>query len=318
VIQVSSNTTNPNPSSNPGSMFSRRTAALLILAAAAGAAVLVALSGPKSAAAAGTPVVPPGVILLNRTNLSGQLTISGNALVQTSQLIVNSSSNGAITGSGNARIQCQTLRLVGTSNFSGNAGVTGTVVRLTAPVPNPLSHIVIPAAAGSGADVTVSSGTTTLNPGTYKAISVSNQGTLVMNPGVYNITSGMSVSGGRVTGNGVTLVFSGGSMNLSGPTVMSLTPPTSGSLAGYSMVQPLSNNTKMSLSGGSDVSIAGTIYAPSAEATLSGSADLAVMGPLFGETVVIDRMTISGDGQLRMGIPITRSVTPPVLAPQAD
>jgi hypothetical protein len=313
---MSNNTTNHTPSSN-NTTFSRRKTAILFLAVAAGAGVIFSMRGPNPAAAS-TPVIPPGVVLLNRTNLSGQLTMSGNALVETSEFFVNSSASGAITASGNARIQCTNLRVVGTANLGGNSSISGTVIRIPSWVSNPLSHVVIPSATGSGNDVTVSSGTTTLNPGTYKAINVSNAGVLIMNPGVYNITSGMSVSGGRVTGNEVALVFNGGSMNLSGPARVTLTPPTSGTLAGYSMVQPLANNTKMSLSGDTNVSITGTIYAPGAEAGLSGGADLSVAGPTFGETVIVDRMTISGDGRIRMGIPMSRVINPPSIPRQAD
>ncbi len=142
----------------------------------------------------------------------------------------------------------------------------------------------------------MTSGTQTINPGTYTGIAVSKTGNLILNPGVYILTGhGFSVSGtATVTENGTAGVtiynegasgaisVTGGSVNLPAPAGIWAT----GIAPGIVIFQPNANATKLTISAGTVNLNGGGIYAPAALLALSGSAQL--QAPL-----VVGKLTIS-------------------------
>lgn len=151
-----------------------------------------------------------------------------------------------------------------------------------------------PATSGCGA-ATVTNGA--ISPGCYSGIS-GNQGFSTMQPGMYVFTGPISLTGGNLTGNGVTIyVADGGSFSMSGVTATLSACTTSCTGSGnYVAVpnvlyyQPSSNPNQITISGPPS-SYSGLIYAPAAPATFNGNAGT-------GYTVVVfNSWTLNGTGQ---------------------
>jgi Flp pilus assembly protein TadG len=117
-----------------------------------------------------------------------------------------------------------------------------------------------------------SSSTMTLSPGTYcQQVLTEGSGGVVFNPGVYNFESGFTNnSSPSMTGSGVTLYLSGGSLIVGSNTAVNLSAPTSGNTAGVLVYQPASNNSQFILNGTASGSWAGMIYVPTGTIIVDG------------------------------------------------
>jgi hypothetical protein len=131
----------------------------------------------------------------------------------------------------------------------------------------------------------------TINPGCYSSISGS---VSAMNPGLYVFTGPISLSGGTVTGSGVTIyVADGGSIDLHGITgdfSACTTSCTGGAVSNVLYYQPPSNANAMTFAGPQS-SYSGLIYAPSADVTYDGNAGTGYTVMVFGS------WTLNGTGQ---------------------
>ena len=88
--------------------------------------------------------------------------------------------------------------------------------------------------------------------------------------------------------NGATDGGTFGAVSLGGNGTISLSALTSGPYAGVVLFQPKENTRSVALSGNAAVGITGTIYAPSANAGLSGNAQLT-------STLVVSTLTVTGN-----------------------
>jgi hypothetical protein len=188
----------------------------------------------------------PSFVLLDPT-ASGALSLSGNANISIpGGVVVDSSSSQAISLSGNAKLTSSSIQVHGNIRFTGNANVVGTVTT-GVNLPNPLANLSYsPTIPASPPSVSISSGSQTLQPGTYASISVSGSGSLTLSPSIYVLAGGgMSVTGtGTLSGQGVAIYNTRntggayGSINLAGNGAVSLTPRASGlTLAGILIFQ---------------------------------------------------------------------------------
>jgi len=245
-----------------------------------------------------------GIVVLD-PSAQAALTLSGSSMVQCPAAYVCSSDKKSVTGSGSALIDTPSLCTFGGCSFSGSSRCTGTTTHTPAPYADPLAGLKIPTSAGVKdlGTIAVKGGSKTIQPGYYSGgISVSGGAKVTFAPGVYFVGGkGLSVSSSSISGQGVCIVMLSGGVAFSGGTTATLTPPTTGAMAGVVIAQPVTNTSKMALSGGTGISIGGAIYAPGAHADLSGSSSVQGKGPQFGDSVVFQTLTLSGSGLIKIG-----------------
>jgi Flp pilus assembly protein TadG len=224
----------------------------------------------------------------------------------------NSSSGTAVSLSGGATLTASNLNIVGSYTTSGGATVTATIKMGVPATADPYASLAVPTYSTSGClpQVNLSGGgSLTISPGCYKGISVSGGSHLTMSAGNYVIdgtggpgaidvslsggstvtmgagiytlyNGGFNLSGGNpVTASGVSIILTGspassiGIVNISGGATLTLTPPTSGPMQGVALY--LDRNAPAntdSFSGGSTMSITGSLYLPSQAVNFSGGA----------------------------------------------
>jgi hypothetical protein len=247
-----------------------------------------------------------GLVVLH-PSASGALTMSGQSHVQVpaNAVYVNSSHSFALKTSGQCLIDTPHLYTCSPSSSNVASHCSGQTHFSACSYADPLCNVCFPTSAGManyGNKSISSSQVVTLQPGRYGNISISGQAQVTFQPGVYLIEGDMSVTGQvHINGAGVALVFSVKSLSISGGAEVNLTPPASGNLAGIVMSQPPCNSSAMSLSGGSAMNIAGTIYLPGAEIKLSGQGTVEGEGPQIGDLVIVRTATMSGQGLIKIG-----------------
>ena len=131
-------------------------------------------------------------------------------------------------------------------------------------------------------------GSGNLNPGCYNNFNPGN-GTTNLNPGVYYLNNtGLSINGNTtITGNGVTLIFTGtnpGSVSINGNSVINLTAPNASNCGVFGgidscnfqkMLMMQSNNATLgnsnTINGNNGAGMDGAIYFPRAQMNFTGS-----------------------------------------------
>lgn len=153
----------------------------------------------------------------------------------------------------------------------------------------------------------VSSGTVTLLPGIYCGLTISG-GIVTLSPGLYVMTtSAFKISGGTVTGTGVTFyIAAGSSVDMTGGT-KSLSAPSSGNTAGMLIYQVAANTTTAKLTGGagavcpgSTTVMSGIVYTPGALLNVTG-------GYWDPTAVIAGSLNVSGGGLTCMSSPVGSS-----------
>lgn len=250
------------------------------------------------------PASGAGLLGLNG-GASGAMTLSGSATINVngSNLGVSSSSATALTGSGSAKITAPTIDITGNYTLSSTSQLIGTV-RTGAPASSdPLASIPAPDPNAqplrSASKLNLVATTATLQPGRYVGgIAMSSGANVTLQPGIYYIDDGaFTVSSSTLTGNGV-MIYAERTFGLSGSSPVVLSPPTSGTYQGLSIFQdrnPVSPYP-VGLSGGSNLNLSGTIYAPKARVTLSGTSGVANIG----SQIIADMISMSGFATLNI------------------
>jgi hypothetical protein len=250
-----------------------------------------------------------GLVVLD-PSADGALSMTGNSkiLIPSKVAYVNSSSKQAVKTVGTALLDVPQLFLLGEAAFGGQSKCTGTVTHCSAPYLDPLASLGFPVSsslADKGSKAIKDKGAVALSPGYYSGgISITGNATVTLAPGVYIVGgSGLSVTSGNISGEGVTLVIQAGSLSIAGSSGMKLSPPTTGDTAGVVIAQPKANNKGMSLAGGSEVHISGSIYAPGATLTLVGNSAVEGEGPQMGDRVIANMVSLKGTGSIKIGGP---------------
>jgi hypothetical protein len=272
----------------------------------------------RSVARAKYGVQSANLIVLNRGNTSGALTISGGATLNIPGAIaVNSTDPTAATLNGSGtQVVASAIQVSGgfsPSSMSGwwspTQGSTANDLTSAPQVADPLITLPVPDTSTlTPRTYTQQSGTQTIQPGIYAGgITVPNGSTVTLSPGIYYLEGGgLTVkNGGTLKGNGV-MIYNGetggattnpssvGAINISGSSaVVQLTPMTTGTYANISIFQDRNATTGLILKGGSggagNTNISGAIYAAKAAATITGNSNI-VPGAAF----VTDTLTIQG------------------------
>jgi hypothetical protein len=275
-----------------------------------------------SGAAFAGGVTGSGLVVLD-TSANGALSMTGNSTVYipAKAVYVNSNSSSAVKTVGNASLDAPDVYCCGGFSFSGNSGCTGAVHPACTPYANPLSGLAFPSANGMSSNAAVNIGAgqnVTLSPGSYpNGIKIQGNSSVTFSPGVYLVGNQFKVTAGSISGSGVCIVMVGGAMAIAGTSSLNLSPPADGPMAGVVICQYSSDSEAMSLAGGSEVNIGGTIYAPSSTLTLVGNSSLVGEGPQMGDLVVAKRVSIAGTGSVKIGHADSAAIVLPKL-PLAD
>ncbi len=190
--------------------------------------------------------------------------------------------NGSFMANSNVTLSAQNaISIHGTLTDNG-ATMTPTPVTGTAIVPDPLSYLT-PPSAGSCTNLNPMQGAgNTMNPGTYCGLNVNSNSTLTLSPGTYVFEGAMNLgSNTTLSGNGVTLYFTSGSLQMNSNTTVDLVAPTSTSecatcyYPGILVWQSSSNSTGMTIDSNTASTWQGAIYLPDAALTLNSNGNLA-------------------------------------------
>ena len=224
---------------------------------------------------------------------SKALNISGSAAVDVStcNVYVNSTDSNALNLSGGATLTADDAYIVGNDCGGGCSGlsVSNTLKTSATAIADPYASRTAPTVGACTSSAGSYSGT--ISPGVYCS-GISASGPLTLSPGVYIIYGGSfkdqggggTLSGGVCTGSGawinasgvtIYLVANGGTTgNIAVSACLSITAPTTGNTAGMAfwVDQNEKSGDKDAFSGGSNVAITGTIYAPDHEVDYTGSA----------------------------------------------
>ena len=219
----------------------------------------------------------------------GKLTVTGGPVV------VDSTAAIAITLAANASLSAPSTTIATGGSYRLAAGATITPAPVSgSAVSDPFPALSAPVVAGVAAAYTAPAGASALAPGVYSTIAVPAGATLTLNAGTFVITTRLSITGGTVTGSGVTLYMacatyptacaaggSGGSVSMTSGS-LALSPPTSGTYAGLTLFADRANVGSTSFSQ-STVSVSGTWYA--------------LLGPLSdthpGDTIAFGQLVVA-------------------------
>jgi hypothetical protein len=285
----------------------------------------------SATATAGGGQLSPTCICLNGTSGTTLSLSNGSKLVASGCGIVdNSNASNAVTVSGRSSITSSSLGLSSSSTWNssnvstwnssqviGNSSVTLNGVANAAPVPGvsscsaPLPPPITPTGCAT-TDPGASYGTWTFGPGSssgticYQNLSVgANGSTCTLNPGIYVITGALHFYGkpgySNLGGNGVFFyltstasltIDSGANVNLvAGGTAQSgggRAPSLGATYDGIAIYQASGNASALAIQGGSSSYIGGAIYAPSAAVSVgNGSSMTFPIGGVYAKSLSV-------------------------------
>ncbi|MGY2875446.1 hypothetical protein ACVW00_002636 [Marmoricola sp. URHA0025 HA25] len=207
---------------------------------------------------------------MTHTIQNGNITVAGTSVQANGNL--STANNGAVAVTGGS------VQVQGTA--AGNISPAATTGSPT--LVDPLAGVQLPSAANSWFNVPagLKASICTQGPGFYQSPTIGNN--CVLQPGLYVITGDLHLSGQNSINAtaGVTLYFAcgtspaptpcasggqaGGSMTYTGQATLSIHPPTTGPMKGFSIVADRNNTSDIELKGNGAGSVTGTIDAASA------------------------------------------------------
>lgn len=265
--------------------------------------ILASIFGISIQAHAANSLPDQCIYALNRT-AAGALNLQGSVDLNLScGIVVDSNNSSAFLASGVGSVTAKYIDVVG--NYNGSGQISFAVPPQTgAPYrPDPLSFLTAPTPkACDFTNVSVSSGTAKLTPGTYcNGIAIAGNANVTMAPGTYVLAGGgLRVSGtSHLTGQGTILLTQGlgysyGPVNISGNAVVNLSALKTGDYPGILFYQDrkLGSGLKPSVINGSSSSkLEGILYFPTSALSWSGTAAGAQGSYL---AIIADTVSITG------------------------
>jgi hypothetical protein len=243
---------------------SRRTTFLALLG-------LASTQISATAEVAGTASTVAACALCSMSSAPTGISIGNNAhlTVTGAGLIVNSTANPNLSvGSGGSLSAPSIVEVV---NRVSNSGTITPAPTLGSATGDPHAGLTAPSLAGSAVAYTAPIGSPSIGPGIYSSISVNSGSTLTLSAGTYVLTGPLNVTGGSLTGAGVTIYLacpgyptacaggtSGAAMNLTGGAT-TLSPPLTGTYAGLTVFADRNNNAATTISQAA-LTVTGTWY----------------------------------------------------------
>ena len=139
----------------------------------------------------------------------------------------------------------------------------------------------------------------TLSPGNWNTSTIDPGSISTLQPGTYCITGGIHLTGGTLTGNGITLVMLNGGLKLTGQAQMNLKAPLTDydSFGNYTkgllIYYPPTNASDLNMEGSSDASLRGTVLAQSSNCYFTGNGQIQKAKLQF----ICDTWQMNGNGQ---------------------
>lgn len=226
-------------------------------------------------------------------------------------VIFSGSSNTTVTGGGVWSNGCLTGNGTSFTVNVNNGGVayagssTGTLTNIhpapqhiPAALPDYSTDVNEPNCSGLPSRTVPKSGDATLQPGVYDEIKWTG-GALTFSPGLYCISSskGISITGGSISGDGVTIFLQNGGLSISGNvTPVDLrapleSPDPSPAIPGVLIQLAHGNTETISVTGNSTSFYLGTVYAPDGDLYFSGSSGT---NPTFNTQLIGNNVEVSG------------------------
>jgi RHS repeat-associated protein len=301
------------PATLPSIMNIRRLALMLFV-------VLIALLSHPNRALAST-TYNQCIYALDKT-AANTLYLDGAIIINAPNcgVVVDSSSSTALKFSGSGSFTAAYFDVVGGYTTSGSVKFSPTPTTGSAYQGNPLTFLVPPSSSTCNyTNFKVTTGSSTLNPGTYcNGITISGATNVTFNPGTYILMGGgLNVTGASILkGSGVTffvtqgLGYSYGPVSISSSVVATLSAPTSGSYYGILFYQDPGIGTGKAantVTGASASSLEGVLYFPTTALTFVG----AVAG---GNCLILvaDTITLTGAAAIGNGCSGGSPLQPPV------
>jgi hypothetical protein len=253
-------------------------------------------------------VISPGILLLD-SGARDNLSLSGGSGIiakNSGNIVVDSGDKRSVDLSGGSSITAGAIDVNGGTKATGGSSFSTTPIH-AAPTPDPLA-LPLPAAPSTRLKALTFSGNAalTLSPGTYVGgINIHDNGPVTLQPGIYYMQGGgFSVSGhGAVTGTGVMIVNApkrdSDVISFSSHTNVNLSAPTNlaGALAPYNgivLFQDRNSYNEISISGGANVNLNGTLYAANAFLDIGGGSSLSDKGYGGIAGIILDSLEVDG------------------------
>jgi hypothetical protein len=210
---------------------------------------------------------------------------SGGIQVANGNLIVDSSAAGAVDSSGNhADIYAPAVYVTGSGAgnfFTDPTSMTPLTPKFgVPPTPDPLAYLPEPAQPAAPSPATTGG---YLNPGYYPS---GLSGTL--NSGLYWVDGGLG-NIDMAPGAQVTIFMHTGGVTLAGNSSITINAATSGPYAGIAYFQARADNTLVSMKGNGNMTVTGTLYAPSADFDFRGNGTVQILSGQFVANTIASR-----------------------------
>jgi hypothetical protein len=264
----------------------------------------------RAAAAAG-PAAPNNCVLcLLEPDSANALRVlgPGGVDVDGGGIVVNSDDPLALVLAGTGDIRANQIRVIGGLDDAAGGGRLLPPAELGGPpVQDPLADLrtpdQLPGTLPSRGPIPTITSDTTLLPGVYPSITVTNGATLTLEEGIYVVTEdqGFTVTGGASVdnnGDGVTIYLAcsgyptpcsgnGARFRLNTGGQFLAEPPSNGEYAGLSIFADRGNTRRMRLLSLADLHLKGALYGPSTRLEVTAS-NLRVDGLLVVGTLLVD------------------------------
>jgi hypothetical protein len=210
---------------------------------------------------------------------------SGGIQVANGNLIVDSSAAGAVDSSGNhADIYAPAIYVTGSGSgnfFNDPTSMTPITPKFgVPPTPDPLAYLPEPAQPAAPSPATTGG---YLNPGYYSS---GLSGTL--NSGLYWVDGGLG-NIDMAPGAQVTIFMHTGGVSLAGNSSITINAATSGPYAGIAYFQARADNSMVSMKGNGNMTVTGTLYAPSADFDFRGNGTVQILSGQFVANTIASR-----------------------------
>ena len=178
----------------------------------------------------------------------------------------------------------------------------GTVATASAQFADPLASVPQPSAPSTTFSITnIANQNITLSPGTYLGhIQISGTSNVTLLPGVYYLASGLSMTGGTLTGSGVTIFNASNSITIGGSSSVTLSAPTSGAYQGIVLFQSRSDIRPITISGSAAATLTGEVYLPNGQfqVTSNGATQINGNGGTIPGVLIAKDVAVTGSGSL--------------------
>ena len=210
---------------------------------------------------------------------------SGGIQVANGNLIVDSSASGAVDSSGNhADIFAPAVYVTGSGSgnfFTDPNSMTPLTPKFgVPPTPDPLAYLPEPPQPAAPSPAKTNG---YLNPGYY-----SNGLSGTLNSGLYWVDGGLG-NIDMAPGAAVTIFMHTGGIGLAGNSSISINAATSGPYAGIAYFQARADNSIVSMKGNGDMTVTGTLYAPSADFDFRGNGTVTINSGQFVANTIASR-----------------------------